>query len=216
LEVRTQLNITSNYNESPTKKNKREIILTIAYKLFIEKGIENVSMLEIAEQAGMQRRSLYNYYNDKDQLAIDIYKCQYISALTLNWDLSKKTSYESVEHILTQTYNYTVNDPEFIVFSSYFDHYFRKGYGDSDFAQFIDSFHSRLIFSDLKEKWSLDHSINPSYAESLDENIYLTISSIHALAQKIIFNQTKVTDETSYDFSTIKNYVDLMLKLIKA
>jgi AcrR family transcriptional regulator len=210
------LNITSNYNESPTKKNKRDIILAASYKLFIEKGIENVSMLEIAEQAGMQRRSLYNYYNEKDQIAIDIYKCQYLGALTLDWDSSYKTAYESVEHLLTQTYNYTVNDPDFIVFSSYFHHYFRKGYGTSDFAQFVESFHSRLIFSDLKEKYNKDHSINPSFAENLDENIYLTISSMHALAQKVIFNQTKVKDTSEYDFNTIKSYLDLMLKLIKA
>lgn len=210
------MNITSNYTESPTKKNKRDIILNTAYKLFIERGIENVSMLEIAEQAGMQRRSLYNYYSDKDQIAVDIYKCQYIDALTLDWDLSDKTAYEAVEYIITQSYNYIISDPDFIVYSSYFDHYFRKGYGNSDLAQFIDSYHSRLIFSDLKEKYRKDHSINPSYAENLDENIYLTLTSMRALAQKTIFNQTKLNDESKYDFSTIKSYVDLMLRLIRA
>ena len=52
-----------------TKKDeRREKILTEAYRIFVEKKIEPVSMGEIAEAAGIGRATLFRYYSSKLEL----------------------------------------------------------------------------------------------------------------------------------------------------
>lgn len=46
----------------------RKNILEIAEKLFIEKGIENTSMNDIARESGYSKASLYVYFKDKEEL----------------------------------------------------------------------------------------------------------------------------------------------------
>jgi len=53
--------------------NKRRVkILDTAEKLFLEKGLENVTLSEIAAQAGITRVSLYRYFADRDPIAFEI------------------------------------------------------------------------------------------------------------------------------------------------
>ena len=56
-----------------TKKDeRREKILTEAYRIFVEKKIEPVSMGEIAELAGVGRATLFRYYPNKLELVIAV------------------------------------------------------------------------------------------------------------------------------------------------
>ncbi len=53
--------------------NKRRVnILDTAEKLFLEKGLENVTLSEIAAEAGITRVSLYRYFADRDPIAFEI------------------------------------------------------------------------------------------------------------------------------------------------
>lgn len=53
--------------------NKRRVkILNTAEKLFLEKGLENVTLSEIAAEAGITRVSLYRYFSDRDPIAFEI------------------------------------------------------------------------------------------------------------------------------------------------
>lgn len=51
----------------------REIIKDRALSLFCAQGIERTDMAQIAEQAGISRRTLYHHYKDKEELAAQIY-----------------------------------------------------------------------------------------------------------------------------------------------
>lgn len=51
----------------------REIIKDTALSLFCAQGIERTDMAQIAEQAGISRRTLYHHYKDKEELAAQIY-----------------------------------------------------------------------------------------------------------------------------------------------
>ena len=56
-----------------TKKDeRREKILAEAYRIFVEKKIEPVSMGEIAEAAGIGRATLFRYYSSKLELVIAV------------------------------------------------------------------------------------------------------------------------------------------------
>jgi len=51
---------------------QRNSILDAAEKLFLEKGLENTSMKDIAAKAGITRMSLYRYFPDRDPIAFEI------------------------------------------------------------------------------------------------------------------------------------------------
>jgi Transcriptional regulator len=61
-----------NYNESRTRQAHRKNILEQAFQLFINNGIHYVTMDTIAQAAQMTLRSVYNYYNAKEEIAIDL------------------------------------------------------------------------------------------------------------------------------------------------
>lgn len=54
------------------KDQRREDILSAAEELFLEKGLENVSMKEIAEKAHISKMTLYRYFASRDPIAIEI------------------------------------------------------------------------------------------------------------------------------------------------
>ena len=51
---------------------QRSSILDAAEKLFVERGLENTNMTDIAAQAGITRMSLYRYFPDRHPIAFEI------------------------------------------------------------------------------------------------------------------------------------------------
>lgn len=50
------------------KIHKNEQIVEAAYELFLEQGVESVSIQEIADRAGVAKGTFYLYFHDKDEL----------------------------------------------------------------------------------------------------------------------------------------------------
>ena len=51
---------------------QRENILCAAETLFLQDGMENTSMIDIAKQAGITRATLYRYFSNRDEIAVEI------------------------------------------------------------------------------------------------------------------------------------------------
>ncbi|AEJ60738.1 regulatory protein TetR [Spirochaeta thermophila DSM 6578] len=52
------------------RKNQRERILNAAGKLFLEKGVDSVSIEAIAKEAMITRRTIYQYFDNKFEIAL--------------------------------------------------------------------------------------------------------------------------------------------------
>ena len=52
---------------------QRSAILDAAEKLFLEAGIENTRMIDIAQQAGITRVTLYRYFANRDEVAVEVH-----------------------------------------------------------------------------------------------------------------------------------------------
>lgn len=52
----------------PKNPEKRQAILHAAAELFPQKGYDGVSMMEIADKAGVSKLTLYSHFNDKEDL----------------------------------------------------------------------------------------------------------------------------------------------------
>jgi AcrR family transcriptional regulator len=80
--------------------NRKEEIIRAAMKLFAQKGYHATSMQEIAEQSGMAKGSIYNYFKSKEEIAISIFRYHYdvlfqkISDIARDETLSAREKFE--------------------------------------------------------------------------------------------------------------------------
>ena len=51
------------------RKNAKELIERAALKLFVEKGVAETSIKDIAREAGVSQGAMYNHYESKEELA---------------------------------------------------------------------------------------------------------------------------------------------------
>lgn len=92
---------------SKTKRKRRNLILEVAYKTFLEKGIIGTSMNDIADNCEITRRTIYNYFESKTELL------QYLiiqifdnmgSDFKMNYD-NEKSAIENLEDFFYQSYS---------------------------------------------------------------------------------------------------------------
>ncbi len=55
------------------KYRKKKEIISVAYRLFMKKGYDHVSLDEIAEKAEFTKRTVYNYFSSKPDLFLHAY-----------------------------------------------------------------------------------------------------------------------------------------------
>lgn len=79
---------------------KRNDIIDAAEKLFFSKGYENTSMDEVAKEAEYSKRTLYAYFNSKEQIYFEIMIRGYrLLIATLEDALRKEAPADSIEEL---------------------------------------------------------------------------------------------------------------------
>ena len=63
--------------ENNTKKEIQKQIVEAAHELFIERGIKEVKMDDIAAKLSISKRTIYELFNDKEQLLHEVLKFQH-------------------------------------------------------------------------------------------------------------------------------------------
>ncbi len=70
--VTCKVSVVSHPQKMDTQQDNKTRIADKALELFIMYGIRSVSMDEIATSLGMSKKTIYNYYTDKDGLVLDV------------------------------------------------------------------------------------------------------------------------------------------------
>lgn len=64
---------TSRQNGSHQVEEQRESILDVAQALFLQQGLENTTMVDIAAAARITKVTLYRYFPNRDEIALAVY-----------------------------------------------------------------------------------------------------------------------------------------------
>lgn len=111
------------------RENQREWILEVAENLFIQKGIEKVTIADIAKAARLTRATLYRYFATKEQMAEEIFKI----VIRGWWERDERavwgltgTGYQQVEQFVTTHFDHLLNNSREARFVAEFNYLYAK------------------------------------------------------------------------------------------
>jgi len=204
-----------------TRLEKREIIFDTAQKLFLQNGLFNTTMDQIAEASGLSRRTLYRYFDKREDLAYEV-TTQFI----LQWNQFFESCYsqlhgtgiERLEQFLKGLMGYMSERVEVMRYLDEFDFYFRDTASIYPSEKQIRHFKDVILVSDnylkllLKlgvEDGSIDDEINIEMTEATISNVMWSFGQRVASRGKII------EEETGYDpIKLIEHQVVLYIKAL--
>lgn len=119
------------------RENQREWILEVAEDLFIQKGIEQVTIGEIAVASRLTRATLYKYFSNKEEMVQEIFK-----SLTEGWRTRNErevwtypgTGYERLERFITVFFGFLFLNPREARFVGEINYLYAKKWSAEMFA----------------------------------------------------------------------------------
>lgn len=85
--------------ERKKKKNSRNLILKEAFKLFLQKNVEKVTVPDLEKATGVQRGAIFYHFKDKETLFIEVIKQYFFSKLNIFHPLNPESSSSINEYI---------------------------------------------------------------------------------------------------------------------
>lgn len=190
-----------NYSEGKQwKLDKQQHILETAFHLFTEKGIELVTMPEIAQASGVGRATLFRYFPTKLDLVIMVgaWKWdEYIKWYDAVMPKEKRAQLSGAEFLRFYLDAFLVlyhNHSEILRFNYNFNYYLRYETGNQDqkqsYLQIADKLGS--IFHELYERGKKDGTLNTEIPEitmfSATFHIMLAAVTRYAVGLVIVYD----------------------------
>ena len=159
------------------KMEKQQYIMEVAFHLFAERGIEAVSMQEIAQASRMGRATLFRYYNTKLDLAVAIgtekwmeFIRRYRASIT---DIQREemTAARRLRFYMDSFIDLYCNHKELLCFNYYFNSYLRNNPGTAEQRQNYMRMIENLgrIFHQIYERGRKDKTLRTDLSE---ENMF--------------------------------------------
>lgn len=198
------------------KSKKKDEVVVKAYWLFIEKGIDTVTLEDVAKEADISPATIYRYFGDKKTLLIECGKRFWEETYELNNPTKAKkfnqmTGYEQTEALMSAFIPALLKFPQHLRFLRYFDVYMEqchvsqeelKGY-DESIIGWADYCRNALT------KGKKDHTIR---ADLRFEPFYLTATHILlSLAQKLACSPELLPSDS---LSTQKEQITLAVRIL--
>ena len=195
---------TSEFREKEREENKDKrlnIILMAGMDLFLEQGLAEVNMKDVARKAAVSRATLYRYYSSKEDLALAIEHHLYLDVLVPKFSPGilnfSGNGYEKIENYLMTFIGIIEEHPEIFKLSGAMDHYFNYKQNPEDVARkmktiFQDDPTVEFLKSALQEGMD-DGSLKPGL--NLRLTAYTIDQTIISLGQRIASRKEEMTLE---------------------
>lgn len=205
------------YDDSNTRAKNRKKIVDITKELFFEKGIGKTTVMDIVKNAKLERKTFYNYFMDKEEVADYIYVCTMDESFIYDRTMSKydgfTTGYEKVENLLNSMLDiFSEYHKDFFYFVRH-DFYYQKKLNDSQYGfRFNDLFMDHL--HTFIEEGIIDGSLDIS-PFTVDYLIQTVLNSLVSLCVNKVMESYKHTQLQEIEFETVYSLLELLLKSIK-
>ncbi len=175
---------------------RKEYVLDQAIQLFLERGIANVTIKDIATQSGLGEASVYRYFGTKQNIVM--LSAERLSKQTYELfvlDEAPKTGYEKLEDFFMVFYQVMKTRPELYVYLSSFDAFLM--HADEATDVYVDQIRSfKHIFDDAYALGIKDGSVRQVDSESF---YYTSTHSILSLCKKLAADGNLLPDDSMHD-----------------
>lgn len=197
------------------KDLKTNYIIEVATKLFLERGINEVTIKDIASEAEIGEATIYRHFVKKQNIVLAVALKLKEKVFEGYFDLSKgKTGFEKVEIFYSSYLNVFKNSPEYFYFINEFDAYMcmEESISLDEYEKEIDSFKSQYI--NAYELGLKDQSIRK--VDSIDTFYLATTHALLELCKKLSANQELLKqDRNSKKASEIECLIKIILDSLK-
>jgi AcrR family transcriptional regulator len=198
------------YDDTRVKARNREHIVNTALSLFIEHGIFDTSVSDIVEDAKIERKTFYNYFEDKEELAHYIYYLLnvefYSEGFSLNDYLDYESGYLKLEAYLNHLMKMYDSKKNIVRYFAHYEYYFVNiDLSDliEDIEFNIDKVDPYLFYTEGIDDSSIKESLYPiDTFESIIDSIYA-------------YTKNMVIREEGFNPTLLWLLVDTHLKAIK-
>ncbi len=189
-------------NLSPIQKKRILSILEEAEAYFVEKGIAESKMEEIAERIGVSRQTLYRYYSTKEDLAFAVEVRVLNRILGRLKDLfltASDLSLKELESVMKQvSIDFLREHEQQIRFTAIFDSYFIKYQG----LEYIDTIRSTVSsypnpFKTIIEKEQRMGNVSPLLDAAVTGE--MITHSMLSLSQRVLIRREALQAEYGFD-----------------
>lgn len=213
-----------NYKEqiAAFKNEKRNEIIVKAYWLFLDKGIDSVTLEDVAKASEIAPITVYRYFGDKKTLVIacgelfweETYK---LNNPTTSKNYQKLTGYEQVKLLISSFIPALLKYPQHLRFLRYFDAYMERCHVSSDELEDYDASIGKWnsYCHDAFMKGIEDHTVK----STLDFNTFYFTSShmLMAFSQKLACTGNLLpSDSLVSSKKQIELAVDILLSYCRA
>ena len=200
----------------------KNLILEKSREIFLNKSLFNSTMSDIAERAGLSRRTIYRYFDTKEELAYEI-----TIELLNEWNSYQKeiftnlrgTGIERLEIFLNKLIDYMSEKADVMRYLSEFDFYFQDKTTHAANEMSKNRFNKIILKSDeLLEEIMILGKKDKSIKKDIDiKLIVATISNVlWSFGQRIAIRGESIKKEYNLDgISLIKKQVDIYIAAIK-
>lgn len=188
------------------EERKKEVIDT-AKKLFLEKGLNNVTMNDIMNEAGLSKATMYRYYDSIHPIAFEVeYEMmqEIFSDLKLI-DITNRNGGETIKEILLTMVDRFIYHIKAYRYISMFDFLYSDQYPNDNLSQEYNKVIQSIIDSNMSGE-----RVKEQYSEALTY-----VSVIFAYLQKLA-HRKEIIDKGEIDVIERLNIVRKMIhKLLK-
>lgn len=186
------------------KEQRREEFLKAGFSLFSEKGIDSVTLQDVADLSGHGIATLYRYFETKPGLLIEIADWKWGEFFARNskrrpQDLSKATAAEMFEFYLDSFLELYRTDKPLLHFNQFLNIYLRSGgvvEGEKERFQGLmkpTSDFVHIIYAKAKEDGTIKTDV--SETELLSVTIHLMLAAVTRYAVGLVFEPKGFDDE---------------------
>lgn len=182
----------------------RNTFLQKSYELFCARGIESVTMSEIAKASGYKDMTLYRYYPSKANLIVAVATKQWNHFLEekiaqrSNRDLSKTTAADDFDYYLESFLDLYKNNRDLLRFNQFFNVYVQSEHIDAGtlrpYKKMIEDFQN--MFHNIYMKALKDHTIRTDVPEPkmFGTTLHLMLAAVTRYAVGLVYTPDDMFD----------------------
>lgn len=206
------------YDESRTKKATRQRILTAAFDLVVQEGIQNVTLSKILEKSQVNYRNFYYYYDHIGLLYEDLQICAWKTYYEFDYFKAShaQTAFKRLSDLMHQFYDHVIKFSDLIKFVYEFDSNYLNTQENAKLVKAMQDLQPLLAmliskFNLITEDGSIDfHGYSPQ------QTILMMVFSIFAFNQRtLLLSEHYKARGSGMDESHLKMHMEMLIHALK-